>query len=491
MSKSNVIIILLCCLVVALLLYKGGSRSTPIIPDIADDDWVYQPMEELTFLSLLVEEGSVSQTLERFVPQIRMDLNIELHIDTVPFKEKLYVQVNDMEKDNDFDLYLTWPCYIADFQPYLLDLAEVAPGGIEQVKVDLNYDDIHPSYLWGMQYRGNIYGTLIDGDVKLLNYRYDLANDPREKAAFFKRYGYPLEMDHLTWETYLDVAEFFTRPEQGFYGTVELATFFSYFYFMDRYLGMGGHLFSYEDMTPFPDKELAIKAMQHGKDTFDKYSPPGAKSFVVEDIYEQLWIEKSVFMMVFWPDAWRIANNPKTSNLDCQISVAPIPRGMKNGGDIFRSNLDGCRTLVINKNSSHKIAAYKVLAFFAEDDIADFLVNNKNSWLDPWRKSQLNEIKYNYLCPQKPYLRQKYVEVIKTSIDHGYPAIQIPGISDYHDDIEKWTSKAWQGELTAEEAVDGIINELNITIQERGYEQQLKEWRYFVDHVLRPLNVYP
>ena len=38
----------------------------------------------------------------------------------------------------------------------------------------------------------------------------DLLDDPTEKAAFQKRYGYPLAQP-TTWEQHRDIAEFFTR----------------------------------------------------------------------------------------------------------------------------------------------------------------------------------------------------------------------------------------------------------------------------------------
>src|SRR3546814_2985453 len=60
----------------------------------------------------------------------------------------------------------------------------------------------------------------IDGDLHTLSYRVDLFEDPEEQKAFRDKYGYDLAPP-VTWDQYYDVAEFFTRPEEKLWGTVE------------------------------------------------------------------------------------------------------------------------------------------------------------------------------------------------------------------------------------------------------------------------------
>jgi len=45
----------------------------------------------------------------------------------------------------------------------------------------------------------------------------DLIESATEKQAFRKRYGYELAPPN-DWKQYRDLAEFFTRPGEGFYG---------------------------------------------------------------------------------------------------------------------------------------------------------------------------------------------------------------------------------------------------------------------------------
>ena len=72
-----------------------------------------------------------------------------------------------------------------------------------------------------MSYKGRYYALCADGDPRVCCVRSDLLDDPAEKEAFEKKYGYPLEFP-TTWETYRDQAEFFTRPDRNLYGAVDV-----------------------------------------------------------------------------------------------------------------------------------------------------------------------------------------------------------------------------------------------------------------------------
>jgi multiple sugar transport system substrate-binding protein len=56
-----------------------------------------------------------------------------------------------------------------------------------------------------------------EGDANGWAYRTDLFEDPDEMAAFEAEYGYPLAPPE-TYEQLLDIAKFFTRPEENLYG---------------------------------------------------------------------------------------------------------------------------------------------------------------------------------------------------------------------------------------------------------------------------------
>jgi len=64
---------------------------------------------------------------------------------------------------------------------------------------------------------GTYWGYPTEGDANGWAYRRDLFEDPAEMAAFEAEYGYPLAVPE-TYDQFMDIAQFFTRPDQGLYG---------------------------------------------------------------------------------------------------------------------------------------------------------------------------------------------------------------------------------------------------------------------------------
>ena len=61
---------------------------------------------------------------------------------------------------------------------------------------------------------GNYYAYPTEGDANGWAYRKDLFENPDEQAAFMAKYGYELAVPE-TWDQLRDIAEFFTRPDDG------------------------------------------------------------------------------------------------------------------------------------------------------------------------------------------------------------------------------------------------------------------------------------
>ncbi|UUZ85192.1 extracellular solute-binding protein [Paenibacillus sp. P26] len=64
-----------------------------------------------------------------------------------------------------------------------------------------------------------IYGLPYHDGPEMFIYRSDLFSDPKERAAFAERYGYRLAVPE-TWKQFVDVAQFFTRPDEGLHGAL-------------------------------------------------------------------------------------------------------------------------------------------------------------------------------------------------------------------------------------------------------------------------------
>ena len=67
-----------------------------------------------------------------------------------------------------------------------------------------------------------IYGLPLQANVLTLAYRKDLFDNPQEQQGFESKYGKKLAAP-ATWDDFVSVAEFFTRPEKRLYGTTLMA----------------------------------------------------------------------------------------------------------------------------------------------------------------------------------------------------------------------------------------------------------------------------
>ena len=87
--------------------------------------------------------------------------------------------------------------YIAETNPKELNLEDIAPALVEL------------SCVWD----GKIYGLPYYTWTMGYFYRYDLYNDPIEKANFKAKYGYELGVPK-TWDQVADIAQFFYRKKR-------------------------------------------------------------------------------------------------------------------------------------------------------------------------------------------------------------------------------------------------------------------------------------
>ncbi|PTA47835.1 sugar ABC transporter substrate-binding protein [Micromonospora sp. RP3T] len=89
---------------------------------------------------------------------------------------------------------------------------------LDDLFTDAVKTDLFPALVQEAQADGHFIGMPVWTNSEILFYRKDLFEDPKEKAAFARKYGYPLAPP-TTWQQFTDIAVFFTRPEQKLYGT--------------------------------------------------------------------------------------------------------------------------------------------------------------------------------------------------------------------------------------------------------------------------------
>jgi multiple sugar transport system substrate-binding protein len=207
----------------------------------------------------------------------------------------------------------------------------------------------------------------LEGDATGWAYRKDWFEDPKEKAAFKKKYGYDLGVPK-TWAHLRDIAEFFHRPAEKRYG-IAIYTDNTYDALAMGYenvlFGYGGDLGDYSTykVRGMVNSKEAIAALKFYKELYG-FTPPGwGKVFFMEDnqaITEGL-AAMSMNFFAFFP----ALTNPATNKNAKVTGYFANPEGPT--GKRFAA-LGGQGISVISY-SKKQAESMKFLAWFIKDDV--------------------------------------------------------------------------------------------------------------------------
>ncbi len=163
---------------------------------------------------------------------------------------------------------------------------------------------------------GTYWGYPTEGDADGWAYRKDLFENPDEMAAFEAEYGYPLAVPE-TYEQLMDIAKFFTRPDDGLYGAaiytqkdydaitmgVENTMFpWGGDWFGDGYQVMG--------VTNSPEN---VEALQYYKDLYDCCQAPGLSNAFFAETNDAMiggQVAMSMNYFAFFPALVNPGTNP-------------------------------------------------------------------------------------------------------------------------------------------------------------------------------------
>jgi len=211
---------------------------------------------------------------------------------------------------------------------------------------DFSFEEDLLSELWFREtctYRGEIYGLPFHFISMYLWYRYDWFEHPDEKAAFEEEYGYELPSPPVTWQEYLDTAEFFTRKagdtlagevlDQDVYGHAwgaarHVTSWYDYINVLYSFGGREIYLPDNRGDSYGPigiNSDEAVEAMEYIIKTLP-YAPPGTLTYT--------WDEKQaasqtglVAMAIQWDDATFAVEDPAQSEVSGKIAYSGVPIG--------------------------------------------------------------------------------------------------------------------------------------------------------------------
>ncbi len=278
-----------------------------------------------------------------------------------------------------FDIMDISPWWFGDFYPYLMPIdSYFADPRFTDPAFDP--DDIIPA-LWDEYAKGpdgNYYGLPFWASVVVNYYRTDLFNDPAEKRAFMSRYGYELAPP-VTWDQWLDVAEFFTRPEENLYGATLIGkrAYNINVPITNRFFGVGA-----PDWIDDEGKPIIFSRPELMEEAFDlylasaQYAPP---DYLATEFFEttNTLISGTVAMAEQWSGAaYFAAQDPTQSSVVGNIAIAPVP------GD---GALGGGHMWAIAKDTKHPEASWVLLQLLGSKEVVKFALLEEG--IDPPRAS--------------------------------------------------------------------------------------------------------
>ena len=392
---------------------------------------------------------------------IKNKFGVTLNHIGLPFVGQYEKLVSELTaRSSAYDLLVFPPYFLGDFVAlgFLRDLDQY-----KQV-LDPQLDDYLPVYRDPVIKRdGKLYALMYDGDNLQVIYRTDLFNDPTEQKNFKAKYGWDLAPPK-TWDQFMQISEFFTRPPK-LYGTAFYAQRgFCYAWFINIFAGMGGRWFS-DDMKPGINSEAGVKALEMLVKQ-KQYSPPNILQIGYPELNDA-FLNGSTAMVVQWNDLPLKVGDPKMSKVVGKGGVAPIP---------VRTYMPYSRVMAVSAFSKNPEDAYKVAAWMQLPEVCITYVYDSNCGQDPYRVSSLKweaATKNHEGGPAlDPDLAKAYVETIKEGLKNGYPELSIPGAPRYLDILDLYVSQALAGTLPAKAALDAAANEWNNITQAEDPDSQ-------------------
>ncbi|MBK8047143.1 MAG: extracellular solute-binding protein [Anaerolineales bacterium] len=169
-----------------------------------------------------------------------------------------------------------------------------------------------------------------EGDANGWAYRTDLFEDPANQAAFKEKYGYDLAVPE-TWAQLKDMAEFFTRPDEGIYG-VAIYTQKDYdaitMGFQDVLFSYGGDWADAENnvmgVTNSPE---AIAALEYYKQLYECCQAPGLSNAFFAETNDSFISGQAAMAMNYFAFFPALVNPSTNPNYYDKVGFFSNPKG--------------------------------------------------------------------------------------------------------------------------------------------------------------------
>jgi multiple sugar transport system substrate-binding protein len=374
--KKPVLIITACCLI--------GCQKKPFPASSARGN-----APQASTITILWVEWKPASSLQTLVKDFTKQTGIRVIVKMVPFDIWQQTAFEELDKHGTaYDLVVGDSQWLGrgSVNGHYTELTDWVKGrGIQNTMTSASMEG-YAEYPKGSK---RYWAIPLEGDAMGWAYRKDKFEDPHEREAFQKKYGYPLDVPK-TWEQLRDISEFFYRPKDDFYG-VGIITDRDYdgitMGFENLLFAWGGE-WGTEDyrVKNFLNSSEGTDALKFFKSLY-QFSPPHLENAFCDDINDAFTSGKIAMGMnyfAFFPELTDPAKNPHVKEIGF-FSMPAGPTGIR------ASALGGMGISVVSYGKK-KAEVFRFLEWFARED-------TQEKW------SELG----GYTCNKKVLASQKFL----------------------------------------------------------------------------------
>jgi multiple sugar transport system substrate-binding protein len=315
-------------------------------------------------LTIFWAEWDPANYLQELVNEYTAETGVTVTVQTTPwpdFQTKTFAELN--AQGDAFDMVVGDSQWLgaASTAGHYVDLTDwVKEKGVDKtfVPATLQYYSLYGGKYWSIP---------TEGDANGWAYRKDWFEDPTEMANFKAKYGYNLGVPK-DFKQLIDIAEFFTRPDQNRYG-VALYTQTAYdamaMGLEQTIFTYGGDLGNYEtnQVEGILNSPQNVEALEAYRKLYTFTPPNWSQAFFIEN--NQAFTEGLVAMnmnyFAFFPALANEATNPHAKATG-YFANPPGPNGQQHAAL-------GGQGISIVSYSKNKEEAYKFLDWFIREDV--------------------------------------------------------------------------------------------------------------------------
>jgi len=307
---------------------------------------------------------------------------------------------------------------------------------------------------------GTIWALPINQDALGMMYRKDLFEDPDEQKAFKEKYGYDLAVPD-TYQQMRDIAEFFTRPDEGLYGYAQyggreydFATSSSNGFLWS----FGGELWNPKtnEIEGYLNSPASIDGIQFYIDMF-KFCPPGGTNWGFDEI-NSAFQQGKVAMAAQWYFFFGSNANPEVSKVADKVAFANLPGAVGRDGKFRRQFSLGGQGMGINIYSKCVDETWKFIEWYQQ-------------YPQQWQYAQTcqsarNDVLNNPEWYELNTWNKQFSKAMQYTNDYWH----IPEYVVLLDILQEEVTNAISGKKTVQEALDDCAKRQERELKRAGYE---------------------